>query len=116
MLWAERWGRAAVDDGLVSFSLRCDVGFEADVNVDGERWDVACEDSRDTMDVGNEARRSMWMAEKSQWRIKAVSLDMLDIYLEAVRIEDYQEHIPADAPAENVSEGASDAERLLDEL
>ena len=73
-----------------TFGLRCEIGDEADVVIDGEKWKMVCEDDEASMDVEKEEERErVWMVKKSQWRVKAGSLDSKKIYLEAVKLEGY---------------------------
>ena len=85
-----RGGKAAGDGASTTFGLRCEIGSEADVVIDGERWKMVCEDDEARMDVEEEEERErVWMVKKSQWRVKAGSLDSKKIYLEAVKLEGY---------------------------
>lgn len=77
------------DEQGSSFSLLCQVGKEAAVNLDGKRWEEDCE-------LVAEARRRDrdrgWMARKSQWRVKVGpgSEDVTtEVSLGAVKIEAY---------------------------
>jgi len=78
------------DGGSTTFGLRCEIGSEADVVIDGEKWKMVCEDDEAAMDVEREGERErVWMVKRSQWRVKAGSLDSKKIYLEAVKLEGY---------------------------
>ena len=72
----------------VPFGVQCTIGNEADVVVDGKRWNVDDDGiGRDAMVLGQ--GESGWMVEKSQWRIKAATCEdgKLVVSLEAVKIE-----------------------------
>jgi hypothetical protein len=85
-----RGGKAGGEGASTTFGLRCEIGSEADVIIDGERWKMVCEDDEARMDVEKEEERErVWMVKKSQWRVKAGSLDSKKIYLEAVKLEGY---------------------------
>ena len=74
----------------VPFGVRCTIGNQADVVVDGKRWDVGDDCmSRDAMVLGQ--GEGGWMAKKSQWRIEAAACrdGKLEVTLEAVKIEAY---------------------------
>lgn len=74
----------------VPFAVLCTIGNQADVVVDGKRWDVGDDCmSRDAMVLGQ--GEGGWMAKKSQWRIEAVVCrdGKLEVTLEAVKIEAY---------------------------
>jgi hypothetical protein len=78
------------DGASTTFGLRCEIGCDADVVIDGEKWKMICGDDASTMDVGkDEQRERVWMVKKSQWRVKAGSLDSKKIHLEAVKLEGY---------------------------
>jgi hypothetical protein len=85
-----RGGKTAGEGASATFGLRCEIGSEADIIIDGERWNMVCEDDEARMDVEKEEERErVWMVKKSQWRVKAGSLDSKKIYLEAVKLEGY---------------------------
>jgi hypothetical protein len=87
---ASRGDKAGGDEASTTFGLRCEIGSEADVVIDGEKWKMICEDDEAAMDVEkDEKRERVWMVKKSQWRVKAGSLDPKKIYLEAVKLEGY---------------------------
>jgi hypothetical protein len=84
-------GDKAVGDGVrTAFGLRCEIGCEADVVIDGEKWKIPPEDDEATMDVEREEERErVWVVNKSQWRVKVGPLDSRKIYLEAVKLEGF---------------------------
>ena len=85
-----RGGKATGDGASTTFGLRCEIGPEADVIIDKERWKMVCEDDEARMDVEKEEERErVWMVKKSQWRVKVGSLDSKKIHLEAVKLEGY---------------------------
>ena len=74
----------------VPFGIRCTIGNQADVVVDGKRWDVGDDCmSRDAMVLGQ--GEGGWMAKKSQWRIEAAACrdGKVEVTLEAVKVEAY---------------------------
>jgi hypothetical protein len=74
----------------VPFGVKCTIGNQADVVIDGKRWDVGDDCiSRDAMVLGQ--GEGGWMVKKSQWRIVAAACKdgKLDVSLEAVKIEAY---------------------------
>jgi hypothetical protein len=74
----------------VPFGVRCTIGNQADVVVDGKRWDVGDDCiGRDAMVLGQ--GEGGWMVKKSQWRIVAAACQdgKLEVSLEAVKIEAY---------------------------
>ena len=74
----------------VPFGVRCTIGNQADVVVDGKRWDVGDDCmSRDAMVLGQ--GEGGWMAKKSQWRIEAAACrdGKVEVTLEAVKVEAY---------------------------
>ena len=89
-LTARGGSKAAGEAASATFGLRCEIGPEADVVIDKERWKIVCEDDEARMDVEKEGERErVWMVKKSQWRVKVGSLDSKKIYLEAVKLEGY---------------------------
>jgi hypothetical protein len=74
-------------DQGVPFVLRCTVDNEADVSLDGKKWNV--DDGRDAVVLGQ--GESGCMVKRSQWRIKAAACEdgKLEVNLEAVKIEAY---------------------------
>jgi hypothetical protein len=86
-------GLAAREDQMVvrtAFGLRCEIGGEADVVIDGKRWKRGCEDGETAMEVEKEEEREReWVVRKSQWRVRVGSLDSPKMYLEAVKLEGY---------------------------
>jgi hypothetical protein len=87
---AARGGKAAGEGASTTFGLRCEIGSDADVVIDGKRWEMVCEDDEARMDVEKEEERErVWMVKKSQWRVKVGSLDSKKIHLEAVKLEGY---------------------------
>lgn len=73
-----------------TFGLRCEIGSEADVVIDGERWKMVCEEDGAAMDIEKEEERErVWGVKKSQWRVKAGPLSPKKVYLEAVKLEGY---------------------------
>lgn len=85
-----RGGKATGEGTSTTFGLRCEIGPEADVVIDGDRWKMVCEDDEARMDVEKEEERErVWMVKKSQWRVKTGSLDSKKMYLEAVKLEGY---------------------------
>jgi hypothetical protein len=74
----------------VPFGVRCTIGNQAVVVVDGKRWDVGDDCiGRDAMVLGQ--GEGGWMVKKSQWRIRATACrdGKLEVSLEAVKIEAY---------------------------
>jgi hypothetical protein len=72
----------------VPFGVRCEIGNQADVVVDGKSWNVGDDClSRDAMVLGQ--GESGWMVKKSQWRVKVAACEdgKLEVNLEAVKIE-----------------------------
>lgn len=72
------------------FNVRCTIDSQADVFVDGKRWDLDnSRDGEDAMVLGQGG--SGWMVKKSQWRIKAAvcQAGRLELSLEAAKIEAY---------------------------
>lgn len=85
-----RGDKAAGDGTRTAFGLRCEIGSEADVVIDGDRWKMACDiDDEAKMDIEKEERERVWVVKKSQWRVKAGPLDTRKIYLEAVKLEGF---------------------------
>jgi hypothetical protein len=74
-------------DQGVPLVLRCTVDNEADVSLDGKKWNV--DDGRDAVVLGQ--GESGCMVKRSQWRIKAAACEdgKLEVNLEAVKIEAY---------------------------
>lgn len=70
-----------------TFSLRCVFGRDADIVIDGKRWDAACESVDGPMDVEGKNRGIVLLLKKSQWRVKLGDLDTTKISLEAVKIK-----------------------------
>jgi hypothetical protein len=81
----------AVGDGVrTTFGLRCEIGSDADVVIDGQRRKISCEDDEATMDIEKEDERErVWVVKQSQWRVKIGPLDSRKIYLEAVKLEGF---------------------------
>lgn len=71
------------------FGLRCEFGCEADLVVDGKRWNVAREGNDGRMDVEDKDREVVLVVKKSQWRVKIGPLDTTKISLEAVKVQAY---------------------------
>ena len=84
-----RGGKATGEGASTTFGLRCEIGPEADVIIDKERWKMVCEDDEARMDVEKEEMERVWMVKKSQWRVKVGPLDSKKIHLEAVKLEGY---------------------------
>jgi hypothetical protein len=84
-------GDRAVGDGVrTAFGLRCEIGCEADVMIDGEKWKISSENDGAAMDIEKEEERErVWVVNKSQWRVKIGPLDSRKIYLEAVKLEGF---------------------------
>jgi hypothetical protein len=75
----------------VPFGVRCEIGNQADVVVDGKSWNVGDDClSRDAMVLGQ--GESGWIVKRSQWRIKVAACKdgKLEVSLEAVKIEAYR--------------------------
>jgi hypothetical protein len=84
-------GDKAVGDGVrTAFGLRCEIGCDADVMIDGEKWKISSENDGAAMDIEKEEERErVWVVNKSQWRVKIGPLDSRKIYLEAVKLEGF---------------------------
>jgi hypothetical protein len=74
-------------DQGVPFGVRCTVDNEADVSLNGKKWNV--DDGRDAVVLGQ--GESGCTVRRSQWRVKAAACEdgKLAVSLEAVKIEAY---------------------------